>query len=89
MLKFKHRKNWFAFKICSKSTQHVFTKIIFRSTLVNEPHYEKSNNVVSKQARHKLNCTSTEDGQRLEILDLEEELYCPCSENKETDQLSS
>ena len=32
---------------------------------------EKTNNLGSDQARHKLGCTVTEDGYRLEILDLE------------------
>ena len=36
----------------------------------NELHHGKTNSVVSEQVRHKLSCTSTEDGQRLEILDL-------------------
>ena len=31
----------------------------------------KTNNMVSEQVRHKPGCTGTEDGQRLEILDLE------------------
>ena len=37
----------------------------------NEPPRGKTNNVVSEQVRHKLGCTATEDGQRLEFLDLE------------------
>ena len=32
---------------------------------------EKTNNLGSDQVRHKPRCTSTEDGSRLEILDLE------------------
>ena len=36
-----------------------------------EPPRGKTNNVVSEQVRHKLACTVTEDGKRLEILDLE------------------
>ena len=36
-----------------------------------EPPHEKTNNVVSKQVRHKPAYTGTEDGYRLEILDLE------------------
>ena len=36
-----------------------------------EPRYDKTNNVVSEQARHKPSCTSTADGLRLEILDFE------------------
>ena len=39
-------------------------------TLV-EPHHEKTKTVVPEQVRHKPNCTVTEDGKRLEILDLE------------------
>ena len=37
----------------------------------NEPARGKTNNAVSEQVRHKLACTVTEDGERLEILDLE------------------
>ena len=40
----------------------------------NEPRHEKTNNVVSEHVRYKLSCTSTEDGLRLEILDLESRL---------------
>ena len=36
-----------------------------------ELRYEKTNNVVSEQVQHKPSCTSSEDGYRLEILDLE------------------
>ena len=36
-----------------------------------EPSHGKTNNVVSEQVRHKPDCKSTEDGQRLKILDLE------------------
>ena len=36
-----------------------------------EPPRGKTNNMVSEQIRHKPGCTSTEDGQRLESLDLE------------------
>ena len=36
----------------------------------NEPMREKTNNLGSDQVRHKPDCTVTEDGQRLEILDL-------------------
>ena len=39
---------------------------------------------VSDQVRHKPDCTATEDGQRLGIV---EELYYPYSENKGADQL--
>ena len=41
---------------------------------------------VSDQIRHKPGCTTTDDGQRLEILE-EEGLYYLCSENKGADQL--
>ena len=48
-----------------------------------EPHYEKTNSVVFEQVRHLPSCTSTDDDQRPEMLDLEvEELYYLCSENK-------
>ena len=36
-----------------------------------EPCHEKTYNKVSEQVRHKPSCTNTEDGWRLEILDLE------------------
>ena len=36
-----------------------------------EPMREKTNNLGSNKVRHKLACTSTEDGYRLEILDFE------------------
>ena len=39
--------------------------------LIFEPRHEKTNNLVSDLARHKPGCTSTEDGWRLEISDLE------------------
>ena len=38
-----------------------------------EPCHEKTNNVVSEQGLHKPSCTSTEDGQRVAMLDLETE----------------
>ena len=46
-----------------------------------EPHHEKTNNVVSEQARHKPSCASTKYGYKLEILNLESvfELYYPRS----------
>ena len=37
----------------------------------NEPRHEKTNVLVSDLVRHKPGCTATEDGQRLEISDLE------------------
>ena len=37
----------------------------------NEPRREKTNILVSDLVRHKPGCTATEDGQRLEISDLE------------------
>ena len=40
-------------------------------TIEFEPVHGKTNNLGSDQVRHKLGCTVTEDGQRLEILDLE------------------
>ena len=36
-----------------------------------EPHGDKTNNMIFQQVRHKLACTVTEDGQKLEILYLE------------------
>ena len=47
----------------------------------------KTNNVVSEQVRHRSGCTVTEAGWKLEISDLKEEVYFPCSENKGADQL--
>ena len=60
--------------------------------LGNEPCHEKTNILVSDQVQHKPGCTATEateDGERLEISDLEtvEGLYYLCSENKGADQL--
>ena len=40
-------------------------------TLEYEPVREKTNNLGSDQVRHKPGCTVTEDGKRLEILDIE------------------
>ena len=40
-------------------------------TVIFEPPRGKTNNVVSEQVLHKPACTVTEDGWRLEILDLE------------------
>ena len=37
----------------------------------NEPCHEKTNDLVSDLLQHKPGCTATEDGQRLESLDLE------------------
>ena len=37
----------------------------------NEPHREKTKNVVSNQVRQKTACKAIEDGKKLEILDLE------------------
>ena len=51
-----------------------------------EPRHEKTNNLVSDQVRHKLSCTTTEDGKRPEISDLVEGLYYLYSENKGADQ---
>ena len=42
---------------------------------------------VSDLVRHKPGCTASEDGQRLEISDLESEGIVLCSENKGADQL--
>ena len=39
--------------------------------LGNEPRHEKTNLLVSDLVRHKPGCTATEDGERLEISDLE------------------
>ena len=47
---------------------------------------------VSDQVQHKPGCTVTEDGWRMEVLDLEStriELYYQCSKNKGADQLRS
>ena len=54
---------------------------------------EKTNNLGTDQVQHKPGCIVTEDGYRLEILDLEvhvEEFYYPCylcGKNKGADQL--
>ena len=46
---------------------------------------------VSEQVRHKLGCTVTEDGYKLEILDLESRaiVVSICSKNKGAEQLGS
>ena len=46
-------------------------ELVIFSTTKNEPRREKTNILVSDLVRHKPDCTSTEDGQRLEISDLE------------------
>ena len=63
--------------------------LLIRIQLTNEPPCGKTNNVVSKQIRHKPGCTSTQKMARdwkFWILKVEE-LYYPCSENKGADQL--
>ena len=42
-----------------------------KSSRYDEPRHETTNNVVSEQVRHTPACTVTEDGYKLEILDLE------------------
>ena len=43
-----------------------------KSHILNAPHFEKKNCLGgSEQSRHKLGCKITEDGQKLEISDLE------------------
>ena len=42
-----------------------------RVHFIYEPVREKTNNFVSDPVRHKPDCTVTEDGKRLEILDLQ------------------
>ena len=37
----------------------------------NELNHDKTNNVVSEQVLYKMSCTSTEDGYRVQILNLE------------------
>ena len=44
---------------------------MFIQHVIFEPRDEKTNNLVSKQVRHKPSCTSLSDVQRLAILDLE------------------
>ena len=43
---------------------------------------------VSDQVRHKLGCTATEDGKRLEISDFGRKRIVQCSKNKGTDKLN-
>ena len=52
-------------------TRIISLSVTFVRKSTHEPVREKTNNLGSDQARHKLGCTVTEDGQRLEILDLE------------------
>ena len=56
-------------------------------TSVYEPRYEKTNILDFDLVRHKSGCTATEDGQRLEISDLESMGIVLCSETKGADQL--
>ena len=48
----------------------------FSWSFIIEPVREKTNNLGSDQVRHKQDCTFTEDGLRLEILDLESTGNC-------------
>ena len=48
----------------------------------NEPHHEKTNNVVSEQVRHKLSCADTGDGQRLENFGIRKKRTCTIREAK-------
>ena len=67
-------------------------KQLFQCIILFEPVREKTNNLGSDQVGHKLACTITADGKRLEILDLESRgivLRYMCSENKGADQLRS
>ena len=51
-----------------------FTKFVAcmeEQYIEDESRREKTNNMVSDQVRHKSTCTSTEDGLRQDILDLE------------------
>ena len=53
---------------------HIFEKFLNSELLVlllYKPMGEKTNKVGSDQVQHKPSCTVTEDGKRLEILDLE------------------
>ena len=44
---------------------------VYLEKVIYEPRREKTINVVSEQVRHKPSCTNTEDGYRLEILDID------------------
>ena len=56
--------------------------------ILNEPRYEKTNDLVSDLVRHKPGCTTTETARGLKFwIKGEEGLYYPCSENKGADQL--
>ena len=54
----------FSLPLMHQLLSEILTKLIV-------PVIEKTNNLGSDQVRHKLACTVTEDGWRLEILDLE------------------
>ena len=60
--------------------------VIFLIMFIIEPRYEKINNVVSEQVRHKPSCT-TNQSRWLETWKFE--LHYPCSETKGADQLRS
>ena len=50
---------------------HSMGLLACQGMVTNEPRHEKTNILVFDQVQHKLGCTVTEDGYRLEILDLE------------------
>ena len=54
-----------------KALLYTFTVIKGNIKTENESVHEKTINLGSDQVRHKPGCTVTEDGKRLEILDLE------------------
>ena len=69
----------------SKITHRFF--LIIKNKNTYEPRHEKTNVLVCDLVSHKPGCTDTEDGYRLEILDLESRGIALCSENKGADQL--
>ena len=55
----------------NKKLKHIDTTMQHTGIHTNEPQCEKTNILVSDLVRHRQGCTATEDGQRLEISDLE------------------
>ena len=75
------------FMIRKQTKASLFKTVIHYSF---EPVREKTNNVVSDHVQHKPGCTVTEDGSRLEILDLESRgIVLSMQQKKGAEQLRS
>ena len=65
------KKNGFMYFVGLRGGEHTVAYSGVCVWVLNEPVREKTNNLGSDQVRHKPDCTVTEDGYRLENLDLE------------------